>query len=197
MSATLAITTWQQRLAGKQEEIRQKYANPQPAGTVVADLEHWHKIATEFSRIGREMSTTPTTPLNIQTADDNVATLAYLRTYIGQLPAQQLVTRPELLSRCAGAMTAPIAWLVQIGTPALQTSAAYGDMVRAATDAPSKALSYALEQLVKGLGLPKWFVPVIATGAVLGLGAWAYFTFLAPVSRSVQLVRRNPRRRRR
>ena len=191
------IASWRARLEGKAAEIRTKYSIAQPASVMDADLTHWHLIAVEFARQGRLMSSSASRDLHISRADTNVANLLYLRDYVRQLPGSQLVTRNDLVQRAVAAQVAPIEWLIAIGSPALQRSASYADMVRAAADAPSKGLGYILDQLRKALNLPTWAVPVIAGAAILGVGVWAYFTFLAPVTRVSYAVRRNPAKRKR
>jgi hypothetical protein len=72
-------------------------------------------------------------------------------------------------------------------------------LTEAADDAaniPSITIKWLLEQLLKSLNLPTWLLPALGITAIAGLGAWAYFSFLAPITASTHVLRRNPRRRR-
>lgn len=162
-------------------------------GAVLADVDKWWRVATEYVAQAKAMSSLTVT--QVRAAEDNALTLLELRGYLRSFPAATIASRP-MLDKGVAAMIAPIAWVKAIATPILQRSADYDDMLRAATNAPSMTLAWLRDQLSKGLGLPTWFVPFVVVAAVGGVGWWAYSTFLKPVGTGMRVLR-NPRRRRR
>lgn len=98
---------------------------------------------------------------------------------------------------------APIEWLMGTAPPTLANFSEWDAALTEAADdvknIPSITLKWLLEQLFKSFNLPTWFIPVVGVTALVGVGAWAYFSFLAPVGASARLMRlrHNPRRRRR
>lgn len=94
---------------------------------------------------------------------------------------------------------APIQWLAGIQKIVLTNQRNIDEAIDSAKNIPSASIRWTLEQLFKGLGLPTWLVPAMGVTALVGVGAWAYFSFLAPVGSVGRLVRAraNPRRKRR
>lgn len=98
---------------------------------------------------------------------------------------------------------APIQWLAGVAPPTLKNFAEWDEALTKAAETtaniPSATIRWTLEQLMKSLRLPTWVIPVVGVTALVGVGAWAYFSFLAPVGAGARLLRtrRNPRRRRR
>ena len=193
-TADAAISKWQGAMAGKVLEIETKYANSSPvAAELLTDVDHWWSVATEFANGADSLSNISDT--DIERAKYNALDLLEMRSYLKSLYFGSVVP-VDVKFNAVRLMTAPIKWLQSIGTPVLQTEAKYEDMVKTATDLPGLGIKYLLDQVTKALSLPSWTVPVIAGGAVIGLGAWIYFTFLAPVGRATRSVSyANPRRR--
>lgn len=193
-AADAAISKWRTSLGGKASELRAKYAPGKPVVAVelLEDVDHWWQVATEFSKGAASLN--QITDAQIRQAQRNAIDLLETRGYLKTLYFGQVI-EPELVYTAVEQMIQPIDWLIAIGGPALQTSADYTDMVAKATDLPSLSLNYLMEQLVKAFALPSWTVPVVGAAAIGGLGLWAYFTFLKPVSRTMRYA--NPRRRRR
>jgi len=98
---------------------------------------------------------------------------------------------------------APIEWLLKVAPPTLANFTEWNEALTKATDMaaniPSVTIKWLLEQLFKSLKLPTWLIPVVGVTALVGVGAWAYFSFLAPAGAAgkVLRLRKNPRRRRR
>lgn len=59
---------------------------------------------------------------------------------------------------------------------------AVGSLPQMAQDAVLKIVDTGKKSLDKAIGWPSWLIPTVATVGVLGVGAWAYFTFFAPVT---------------
>jgi hypothetical protein len=55
-------------------------------------------------------------------------------------------------------------------------------------------LTFTRDQLFGALGIPTWLPTALIATAAVGVGAWAYVTFLQPVTRAAH--HQNPRRRR-
>ncbi len=189
-----AIVKWQTSLQARANELQAKYANAYPtAGELLEDVTKWWTIASEFADTARTMGNI--TPRSVRDAEDNALALLEFRAQLRVQPANATVS-PDIRDVGVTLMLGPINWLVRIGSPVLVTQSNYQELAQKAIDAPSSAIGYVLDQLRKSLGLPSWFVPVVAGTAAVGVGAWAYFTFLAPATRiSRRLVHQNPRRR--
>lgn len=190
------INKWKSAVLGKAAEIRAKYANSSPlAAELLTDVDHWWTVASEFANGASSLSNI--TDMEIERAKYNALDLLEMRAYLKGLYFGSVVP-PDVVANAVNQMTAPIDWLVSIGTPVLQAEANYQDMLKRAADLPSNAIKYLLDQAAKAVGLPTWIVPVIAGTAVIGMGAWVYFTFLAPITKVTRSVGyTNPRRRQR
>lgn len=96
----------------------------------------------------------------------------------------------------------PAQWLAGVAPPTLQNfrewDSALTTAAETAANIPSITIKWLLEQLFKSLKLPTWLIPALGITAIAGVGAWAYFSFLAPITASTRALRlrRNPRRRR-
>ncbi len=189
-----AIASASAKLDAAAAALAAKYATGEHTiGALLGDVDKWWRIATEYVTQAKTMSSL--TDTQVRAAEDNALTLLELRGYLRSFPASIVASIP-MRDKAVAAMVAPIYWVKGIATPILQRSAAYDDMLRAAANAPSTGVNWLLEQLRKSLGLPSWFVPVLATAVVGGVAWWAYSTFLKPAGTGMRLLR-NPRRRRR
>lgn len=61
---------------------------------------------------------------------------------------------------------------------------AVGEMPQLGADAIKLITKTAREAVDEAIGWPTWFVPAVAIVGVLGVGAWAYFNFLAPAGQA-------------
>lgn len=189
-----AIASTRAKLDAAAASLAAKYATgSHTLSELYGDADKWWRIATEYSTQAHTMSSL--TDTQVRQAEDNALSLLEFRGYLKSFP-QTVVASRAMLDRGVALMIAPIYWVRDISTPILQRSADYDDMLRKAADAPSAGLNWLLEQVRKSLGLPSWFVPVLATAVVGGVAWWAYSTFLKPAGTGMRLLR-NPRRRRR
>lgn len=188
-----AIASTRAKLDAAAAGIVDKYAaGSHTIGALYADADKWWRIATEYAVQAKTMRSLTVTQVRV--AEDNAVTLLELRGYLRSFPQATIASRP-MLDKGVAAMVAPVYWVRDISTPILQRSADYDDMLKAAVNAPSTVLGWLRDQLSKSLGLPTWFVPVVAVAAVGGLGYWAYSTLLKPTGKALRVLR-NPRRRR-
>lgn len=194
-SQQAAIASRETKLDAAAAELAAKYATgTHTIAALWTDVDKWWRIATIYIEQSQRMPSL--TSSQLRTAEDNALALLEFRAYLKTFPAGTMASRP-MLDRGVALMVAPIRWVRDIGTPVLQRSADYDDMLKAATNAPGSILSWLRDQVTKGLGLPSWFIPVVAVAAVGGLGLYAY-SVLKPIGSAARLsVRRNPRRRRR
>lgn len=170
-----------------------KYATGEHSvAELYGDVDKYWRVASEYASQANTMSSLSTQ--QVRRAEDNALALLEFRAYLKSFPVGTPASR-AMLDRGVGLCVAPIVWIRDIGTPVLQTMDSYARMAKLAIDAPSSALKWTLDQLMKSLGLPTWFVPVVAVAAVGGLGFWAYSTLLKPTGRALRVLR-NPRRRR-
>jgi len=88
-------------------------------------------------------------------------------------------------------MQAPYRWLARVSRAAAgdrrEIQETFNKVVDKVTN-PGFGIQWTLEQLLAALGLPKGALPVVGGVVVLGLGTWAYFTFLEPVRRSTKTL---------
>jgi len=120
----------------------------------------------------------------------------------GYPPNYVFSSEDEQWSQLLSAEKAPIQWLAGVAPPTLSNftdwNEALTEAAETAANIPSITLGWLLDQLFKSLKLPTWLIPVIGVTALVGVGTWAYFSFLAPIGAAgkVLRLRRNPRRRR-
>lgn len=224
---TALVQEWERRLLAIAAQIDAKFANWNfTASEVLPDV----KRTAEIARMYLECATTRTcmgqwsltkgmstlTEQNKQDAQNNYDELLTLRNTLDRINSgvlkdeygytaatkfapgtpQWLVTKEYL--------KAPILWLIQIGKPVFQNRIQWSkdleDIIDTAKNIPQATIKWTLESILRALGLPTWLLPVIGITALVGVGAWAYFSFLAPVGgvgKLVRLKRKNPRRYRR
>lgn len=135
--------------------------------------------------------------------DFMVATSQGYNTNDGYPPDYVFDSTDAQWSQLYRAERAPIEWLMGVAPPTLQNFSDWDSALTKAADTtaniPSTTIRWLLDQLMKSLHLPTWVVPVVGVTALVGVGAWAYFSFLAPVGASARVLRlrTNPTRRRR
>jgi hypothetical protein len=191
--SSAAIGKWSASLQRRAGEIRAKYASGGfQVKDMLADVDGWWQIAAQFAQVAPTMS--QITREQVTEAQDNSLGLFEFRAELKQLPADAPLD-PERRGIGVVLMMNPINWLVRIGTPVLQTQADYQELAAKAVNAPSTASGWVLDQILKTLHLPTWITPTVAVISLVGVGAWAYFSFLAPVGRAARMVRQNPRGR--
>lgn len=115
---TPATDKWRGQMEAAKEKLRSSYSGPGPytVERVLADVDHWWKIATKFSEDAPTMNAI--TPARVKEAKNNAVNLLEAR-------AQLKLRRPaEIVDVKDGrvyleAMTAPIDWLIATGSPVL------------------------------------------------------------------------------
>lgn len=193
-----AINTMNAKLDAAAAGLTAKYATGSHAvAELYADVDKFWRIAGTYAEQANTMGGFfgGLEKSQVRQAEDNALNLLEFRAYLKSFPVGAQASRP-MLDRGVALCVAPIAWVKSISSPVLQTQASINNMAKLALDAPSSVIKWTLDQLMKSLGLPTWFVPVIAVAAVGGLGYWAYSTFLKPTGTAMRVLR-NPRRRRR
>lgn len=204
-AADATIKTWTASLAGKVNDIDKLFINRSfTASEIYPEIDKSWNMATQFAETAKTMN-------NISSADvDDINGIALslleLRGFFdavikGQFeeypPSVYLFSSPnQYWQKALDGEKAPIQWLIRIGSPVLQTQADYNDLLKTAANFPSTAIQWTLDSILKALHLPTWLIPAIAITGIVGLGAWTYFTFLAPISHTTRRLA-NPRRRRR
>lgn len=204
-----AIANWQSRLGAKMLEIDQRFAGRRfTAAEIRPEIAKMFQIAGEFQKESQSISRL--TDRDRKDIDYIFIDLGELYGFFGAVDRGMSVNNgyPKSFVFAQGdpywqkaldLQKAPIAWLLRIGKPVLESGADANRFLDKVKDAPGAGIRWTLEQLLAGLGLPKWFLPVLGVTTIAGLGAWAYFTFLAPVSAASKTLRlrTNPRRRKR
>jgi hypothetical protein len=115
---TPATDKWRGQMEAAKEKLRSSYSGPGPytVERVLADVDHWWKIATKFSEDAPAMNAI--TPARVKEAKTNALNLLEAR-------AQLRLRRPaEIVESKDGrvyldAMVAPIDWLIATGSPVL------------------------------------------------------------------------------
>lgn len=109
---------WRDQMQAAKDKLRASYAGPGPytVARVLADVTHWHGIATRYAD---DAKTVPMAPARLKVARDNALNLL-------EAQAQLKIRRPEEIVDAKDgrvyldAMTAPIDWLIDVGTPILE-----------------------------------------------------------------------------
>lgn len=182
-----AITKWNASLKNHARDIETKYATPGPTNReLFEDIDKNWQLATKFTYSSESIiSSLP--KADSDEAEDNAIALLELRAKVKALPPDAQADE-AIRKKATVLMSAPYKWFARIGTPVLTRKILIDDLTKQVTDTPSAILKYLLDQLRKTLSLPSWFIPAVATTAVVGLGAWAYFTFLAPLTRATKRI---------
>lgn len=178
-------------MVAKADALKGKYATPQTYATLREDAAHWEGVAKEFASQAGKISNIDDN--KIDEAESNYKKLSDLRGFAdievaagrGQNFISSIINRITVER-----LTAPIYWLISVGTPVVERQIAFQEAATAVTKAPKAGLDWLLDLL----GLPRWAPKVLIGAGVLGLGAWAYITFLAPVGKVVKAARQTSRR---
>lgn len=198
-SQTAAIAKWQAALRAKAAEVDAKFMNRVfYAGEMAEEISRTFVIAGDMLETVKTMSSP--TPLQVKKIEDIVLELGELRGFFNAVAAGRLASSyPPMWqfkpgdafhTKAREAQKQPILWLIGVGTPVLQTQRDMDEMLERASNIPSAGLKWTLEQILKALGLPEWALPAIGVTALVGVGAWAYFAFLAPIGSAARLARR-------
>jgi hypothetical protein len=110
---------WREQMTAAKAKLRESYSGPGPytVAHVLADVDKWWKIASRYADEAPSMSSMPA--VRLKEAKDNALNLLEAR-------AQLKIRKPtEIVEPAAGrvyldAMTAPIDWLIAVGTPAIK-----------------------------------------------------------------------------
>lgn len=166
-------------------EMRARYSVPRNFYELALDAEKQWKIATEFSRT----SLSNITEAKRKQAQYNALDLLELKGYATSQPGTDTVPQ-DIVQMALPRLVAPFYWLTDISVPVLERQENLDKIRAAIKDAPGDALAWSLRQLLAGLGLPSWVLPVVGVTAITGLAWWAYSSFLAPVRTVSRTARR-------
>lgn len=203
-SQQAAIASWQSRLTGKIQEVDDKFRGRTfTAAEIRPEIAKVFQIAGEFAKIAKTIN-------NI--TEDELRRIDYIFIDLGELyaffgvvasgkaiglsdskdypPSYVFAQGDPYWQKALDLEKAPIAWLIGVGKPVLENQVHVEELIRKAEDIPGRAIRWIINQAVQGLGLPKEVVPVIGGAVVIGLGVWAYFTFLEPIRRSTRAYAR-------
>jgi hypothetical protein len=115
-----ATTKWRDEMLAAAQSIGAKYAGDGPYRTseVLADVDRWWKIATQFANEAKDVSSM--SPANAKRAMDNAVNLLEARAELKLRVPQALSVTGDEARHYAGLMVAPIEWLVDVGDPVLR-----------------------------------------------------------------------------
>lgn len=192
-------------------EIELKFAGRTfVASEMQGEIDRAFVIATERQRIAEDMSSSAMPADRLQEIGDICLDLLELKGFFdatasgamasnGYPPMYVFDYRDTYWQKALALEKAPIVWVRDAVIPVLTDFSEMDKALDAVANIPQAGIKWTLEQILKALGLPTWLLPVIGVTAITGVGAWAYFSFLAPVgsaSRALRL-RHNPKRQRR
>jgi hypothetical protein len=179
-----AIDAVAQRLRGKAEEIVKRFAGRSfTASEVFPEIDQAWRQATELHKVAYTLHNI--SKENLKRADDNVLRLLELRAQLKRDLTAPTRHTPgsEMWRKARDYQTAPLLWLIDVQRPILQRQIAQDKAVATAANLPGQAAGYLRTQASEALGLPRWFVPVVAGTVVLAVGA-RVVQVLAPVYRA-------------
>ena len=167
-----AIERWQRAMRSNVGDLQIKYAMGMiPVAELRVDAEKWSAFATAGLK------------LNADAFRESAMSLGgialHLKDLKGDLSANHTLVRTFIKS-----VSEAVDAFIRVGRPALATVANTNAIIEKVVNAPSTLVKWTLEQTLASVGIPKWGLPVIGGAVIVGLGLWAYATFLAPVSRA-------------
>ena len=167
-----AVAKWRAAMEANAVGVQSTYGQgTHSTASLLADAEKWGRFATA----GRDLNDKRF--YNVEQSINGVA--AYLKGHPGKVYDYTHTMVQTLAKNIVDA----IYIFIEVGRPKLLLVAKTNAAIDKVVNAPSTLIAWTLEQTLAAIGLPKGVLPVIGGVAVIGLGAWAYFTFLAPVSR--------------
>jgi hypothetical protein len=114
---TPATDKWREQMRAAAANLGAKYSGDGPyrVADVLADVDHWWHVATEFSTTAKGT----VSPANLKRAQDNALNLLEARAELRlRVPTAYSVTADDA-KRFAALMVAPIEWLIDVGDPIL------------------------------------------------------------------------------
>lgn len=117
-SSTPVTDRWRGDMAAAVDRIRAKYSSPGPflAGAVLIDVNKAWTVASQFAKEAADVSTIR--PDQVKRAQMNALDLMELHAALKLREPTSILSRAEL-DNVIAKMTAPVAWLVSVGSPVL------------------------------------------------------------------------------
>lgn len=188
------IVRWETRMRALGDELRAKYSQGVfPASVLLPDVEKWLR----FSEAGAELDVRAMTSALRRDFSSAALSLRGIRDWLKSNPSTSYKHSNSLVQTFVSNALKALDAFIAVGRPTLTTSADNTELVEKVRNAPSALTKWTLEQALAALGLPKWALPALGVTALVGVGLWAYVSFLAPVGAIARVRRANPRRRHR